>query len=186
MAVKTFTTGEVLTASDTNTYLANSGLVYITSNTFSGSTGVELSNCFTTTYDNYFATLTWYGSVSTNLQTQYMTGTNTKDIATTYNRYGFYWTSSINNFNQNANASEFIGNHGTNSVDFSTASINIFRPNVSGVRTSSIVDSLSADSGLLAHLANVKATTTSYTGLYIFPASGTMTGTVSVYGYRKA
>jgi hypothetical protein len=27
MAIKTFTTGEVLTASDTNTYLANSGLV---------------------------------------------------------------------------------------------------------------------------------------------------------------
>ena len=31
MAIKTFTTGEVLTASDTNTYLANAGLVYITS-----------------------------------------------------------------------------------------------------------------------------------------------------------
>jgi hypothetical protein len=30
MAIKTFTTGEVLTASDTNTYLANSGLVFET------------------------------------------------------------------------------------------------------------------------------------------------------------
>ncbi len=29
MAVKTFTTGEVLTAADTNTYLNNGGLVYI-------------------------------------------------------------------------------------------------------------------------------------------------------------
>jgi hypothetical protein len=29
MAIKTFTTGEVLTAADTNTYLANSGLVYV-------------------------------------------------------------------------------------------------------------------------------------------------------------
>jgi hypothetical protein len=27
MAIKTFTTGEVLTAADTNTYLANSGLI---------------------------------------------------------------------------------------------------------------------------------------------------------------
>jgi hypothetical protein len=33
MAIKTFTTGEVLTASDTNTYLANSGLVYVKSQT---------------------------------------------------------------------------------------------------------------------------------------------------------
>jgi hypothetical protein len=29
MAIKTFTTGEVLTASDTNTYLANAGLVFV-------------------------------------------------------------------------------------------------------------------------------------------------------------
>ena len=34
MAVKTFSTGEVLTASDTNTYLNNGGLVYITSTIF--------------------------------------------------------------------------------------------------------------------------------------------------------
>ena len=29
MAIKTFTSGAVLTAADTNTYLTNSGLVYI-------------------------------------------------------------------------------------------------------------------------------------------------------------
>ena len=36
MAIKTFTTGEVLTAADTNTYLANSGLVYVAGATFTG------------------------------------------------------------------------------------------------------------------------------------------------------
>ena len=185
MAVKTFTTGEVLTASDTNTYLANSGLVYITSSTFGGSPGVELSNCFTTTYDNYFMTYTWYGSVSTNINTQYMTGTNTRDTASTYNRSGFYWTSSINNFNSTGGGNEFIGNHGTVADTYSTATVTYFRPFVSGVKSNSTVTSYSGDSGLTAHISASKQTTTSYTGLYVFPTSGTMTGTITIYGYRK-
>ena len=55
MAVKTFTSGEVLTASDTNTYLNNAGYVYITELTFTGSTQtfLRIQNCFTSTYDNY-------------------------------------------------------------------------------------------------------------------------------------
>jgi hypothetical protein len=55
MAAKTFTTGEVLTAADTNTYLANSGLVYITS-AYIGSSGVgsgAINNCFTSSFTNY-------------------------------------------------------------------------------------------------------------------------------------
>ena len=63
MAVKTFTTGEVLTASDTNTYLANSGLVYVTSTTVgSGVSSVTVSNCFTSTYDNY--RIIWAGGTT--------------------------------------------------------------------------------------------------------------------------
>jgi len=52
MAIKTFTTGEVLTAADTNTFLANSGLVYITQTTLSGAT-VNVDNCFSSTYSSY-------------------------------------------------------------------------------------------------------------------------------------
>lgn len=53
MAIKTFTTGEVLTASDTNTYLANSGLVFVKSQTIgSAVTSVTVSDAFSATYDN--------------------------------------------------------------------------------------------------------------------------------------
>jgi len=54
MAVKTFTTGEVLTASDTNTYLNNGGLVYITTGTAAaGASTLSVNNCFSSTYENY-------------------------------------------------------------------------------------------------------------------------------------
>ena len=58
MAIKTFTTGEVLTAADTNTYLANSGLVYVKSQTIgSAVSSVNVTSAFSSTYDNYVITL---------------------------------------------------------------------------------------------------------------------------------
>jgi hypothetical protein len=53
MAIKTFTTGEVLTAADTNTYLANSGLVYVAAASFSAVTEILLDSVFTSTFRNY-------------------------------------------------------------------------------------------------------------------------------------
>ena len=54
MAIKTFTTGEVLTASDTNTYLANAGLVFISNTAITaGASSIVVSNCFSSTYDRY-------------------------------------------------------------------------------------------------------------------------------------
>ena len=185
MAIKTFTTGEVLTAADTNTYLANSGLVYVASQTFSAAGFVEFQNCFTSTYDNYRVVFTWYGSSATNLSTQYMTGTNTRDIAGTYNRFGWYWLGGIVNFNSLGITSDFVANHGTASAEFSSAEIVFFRPNVSGVRTNSSLTSYSGDSGLSSYLTTTKNATLAYTGLYVYPNAGTITGTVTVYGYRK-
>ena len=52
MAIKTFTTGEVLTAADTNTYLANSGLVFVKQVTLTGTT-VNITSCFSAVYDAY-------------------------------------------------------------------------------------------------------------------------------------
>jgi hypothetical protein len=53
MAIKTFTTGEVLTASDTNTYLANSGLVFVKSQAITSGSTVVVTDAFSSTYDNY-------------------------------------------------------------------------------------------------------------------------------------
>lgn len=61
MAIKTFTAGTVLTASDTNTYLTNAGLVYITQAVAGGAaTSLSINNCFTTTYENYRITIDYF------------------------------------------------------------------------------------------------------------------------------
>ena len=53
MAIKTFTTGEVLTAADTNTYLNNGGLVYLNVLQLTGQSNGSINNVFTSDYANY-------------------------------------------------------------------------------------------------------------------------------------
>jgi hypothetical protein len=57
MAIKTFTTGELLTASDTNTYLANSGLVYVAQGTPTANATINIDSIFTSTYRNYYVVI---------------------------------------------------------------------------------------------------------------------------------
>lgn len=52
MAIKTFSSGEVLTASDTNTYLANAGLVYVAGASFTAQTTVDITG-ISSTYKMY-------------------------------------------------------------------------------------------------------------------------------------
>ena len=54
MAVKSnFASGEILTASDVNTYLTNGGLVYVASNTATSGSTINVTSCFSSTYDAY-------------------------------------------------------------------------------------------------------------------------------------
>ena len=82
MAIKTFTTGEVLTASDTNTYLANSGLVYITGGALSG-TATDFVGCFTSDYDNYRIEITTINTTVGWLSSRMLVGTTPQ----TFNYY---------------------------------------------------------------------------------------------------
>jgi len=87
MAIKTFTTGEVLTASDTNTYLANSGLVFVSSTTIGTAvSSVTVSNCFSSTYTNY--KIVAYGGIGSSLQAMSMTLTGS---AVSYYQIFAYW-----------------------------------------------------------------------------------------------
>jgi hypothetical protein len=185
MAISTpTTTGQVLTSAYVNNNI-NSGLTYIASTTFAGSTGVELSGCFTSTYDNYEVIVTYYGSAGVSSSFQMMTGTNTRDTSATYNRFGYYWLAAIASLDAAAQTGFFIGNHGTTAANYSNARATIYRPNISGVRTEMVHQSYSGDSNLVSFLNSYTAATTAYTGMVFFPASGNLTGTITIYGWRK-
>ena len=180
MTYPSFSAGEVLTAADMNAV----GMWKVATVTFSGSSGVEVQNCFSSAYSNYFIQIVYYGSAASNTQMQYMTGTNTKDIANTYNRFGFYYSNALFNFQQAGTTSDFVCNHSAASTDPSTVNMFVYSPTLP-TRTMSSSQAYSGDSGLTTFLSFNKVTTSNYTGLYLFPTSGTITGTITVYGMRN-
>ena len=182
MAVKTFTTGEVLTAADTNTYLANSGLVYITSTTIgSAVSSVTVSNVFSSTYDQYLITFAGGTATTTNLISLQLGATAT----------GYYevrpgvviaTAATVNNVTNNGTFF-YVGQYTTTGKTLHTVLMN---PNLA-TETQHFSQGYSYNTTAIALSTGFLNNTTQYTAFTLAALAGTWTGgVVTVYGYRKA
>lgn len=185
MAVKTFTTGEVLTASDTNTYLANSGLVYIKSQTIGTAvSSVEVTGAFSSTYDVYRIVLAG-GTQSASIPSL---GFQFSGISTGVYYGGFvgaaYNTGTVTGLGVNAATSwtyAGIGTGGGNLMD-----LTIWGATTTTRKYCSTGVYFQA-AGVYGHFMGETTGATAETAFKIIPSSGTLTGgTITVYGYRKA
>lgn len=187
MAVKTFTTGEVLTASDTNTYLNNGGLVYITDTSWSGvssASQVTVSNVFSSTYDNYRILITGYGNTSSGVLSMKLR-TTTDDSTAAYARYGSSWATSASNITESGQTMWRINLFSNNSAYRDSLDMTVFNPNVA-TNTGAVGHALELNTGIYYAYSLNMQTTTQYTGFSLFISTGTFTGKVWVYGFRQA
>ena len=195
MAVKTFTTGEVLTAADTNTYLANSGLVYISDTAFSASSAVNVSNVFSSTYENYRIMISWLQNTSPANLTMKLRDSG-GDISTNYgsNMSGQYYNSGVSTFagyNNTANETQtsiFIGQSAATYYGYTL--FDIFSPNLAVATVGQgqfYASNASATLTRVTTFASFRHTAaTACTGFSLIPSAGTITGNVRLYGYRQA
>ena len=188
MAIKTFTTGEVLTASDTNTYLANSGLVYITQVTLSGS-AVNISSCFSATYDSYVLEFsnTKINTSAVIVQYQMLNGTTPVTTAT-YNAQRASLQAGVWSLtNTPGNTFGYACVVGTDVGHGST--LTVHNPFIA-TSTMSVSQGLYSSNLNLAYLEMLTTTqtgATSFDGIRLIGGGNTFaSGTVTVYGYRKA
>ena len=184
MAVKTFTTGEVLTAADTNTYLNNGGLVYIKSQTIgSGVSTVTVSDAFSATYDNYRIIVNG-GAASTDINFGLRLGSTT----TGYYEVGLYTQISSTAVAAYTNSNAAVWSSvGYGSADGLQSTIELRDP-FNADQT--VIDALATQirtTGYVNRRNGYLANTASYTAFTLIPNAGTLTGgTITVYGYRKA
>lgn len=182
MAVKTFTTGEVLTAADTNTYLNNGGLVYITGTTGTATAAINVNNCFSATYDNYRIVIS------------NGTADATRSI---YLRLRVSGTDSTASYYYGARYSLFTGG----SADVNGNNVGFFLPGTwsTAPKSASTLDLCNPFDTVHTTImgvgsnfdawwshAGVHQVNTAYDGFSLIPAAGTLTATVRVYGYREA
>ena len=184
MAIKTFAVGEVLTASDTNTYLANAGLVYVTSTTIgSGVSSVTVSNCFSSTYDNYRIVLTG-GAASTQVDLGMKLGSTTTGyyFGLIYLLYG---SPTVNGYSvQNTSSWPYAGSGTASVLDMCLDLRAPYLAKYTSITSQYTQSVANAGNG---QQQGFLANTTQYTDFTITPNTGTITGgTITVYGYRKA
>ena len=182
MAIKTFTTGEVLTASDTNTYLANGGLVYIKQQTI-GTTvsSVTVSDAFSATYDNYVITCQGGASSASGALGLQLGSTVTGYYGNMI--YGTHGSTAVLAVSDN-NAVRFT-HIGSANGDFISLNVTLLNPFVAAKTIATGVGTVytTVNGSYNGWLNN----STSYTAFSLIPNSGTLTGgTITVYGYRKA
>jgi hypothetical protein len=184
----TFVSGQVLTATDAN-LMANSGLTYIASGTFSGAGTKSLNSCFTTENTNY-KILVQIDSVTANS----VVALRWRAGGTDNNSPNYYW--STNNMLAGGTQSVNAASSDTSwtLVYTSTTIPHLATIEVAGPqKNQSTMATLTASgdnpahtawagsTGGLLHLQGYQAD-----GLTVFTSSGTMQGTITVYGYRQA
>jgi len=180
MAEQTFTSGQILTAAQMTTLQTNTGLAFI-STTNVGATpvaSVTVSNCFSSTYDNYRIIIAGVtaGSVDFNIQLTSITGS-------VYTYQGFYQLLGVGTINTYGATGTTIplgtfAATGNNFVQFEISS-----PNLAKIK----YGQMTYNSTLLSSVqgAQINSTVQS-TGFTVSPASGNITnGSISVYEYRK-
>lgn len=182
MAVKTFTT-EVLTSADTNTYLANSGLVYVTSATIGTTVStVTVANAFNATYSDYRVVISGVSCSTANndVRVKFESSLSTYNWAGTYQTYStpttITGTGGVNSGNGIAIAAS------ETSANFS-CTFDVQRP---ALASFTVVTGTHVNATYRTTYSGIMNTATAYTDLIINVSSGTMTGgTIKVYGYRN-
>lgn len=183
MAVKTFTAGDVLTASDTNTYLANPGLVFVKETTFASSATWDFTSAFSSTYRNYVLVITSASASAGGaiVYTQMLSGT-TPNTAASYASYesGNTWAGVADNTSFGTTATAWFA---VRSDSFFFSTMTLYSPNLA-IYTSFSSEGVDAAESWQAR--GYHAVNTSYDGIRFYRSSGSMSGTVTCYGIRIA
>ena len=187
MAVKTFTS-EILTSSDTNTYLANAGLVYVSNTAITaGASSVVVSNCFNSSYDRYKIVIE--SKVNTAGGNQGLT--LTPNVTNSGNYTSVMWqvaggVSTVNTAGLAAQTFYFCGYGGNNQM---VVEVDNFNPRggtgATGNLRWSSYDGANSTGGTGTLWSTTSGTNTGFT----FASGGGYTlgaGRVTVYGYRIA
>jgi hypothetical protein len=190
MAIKTFTTGEVLTASDTNTYLANSGLVYITQGTVTANTALNFSSIFTSAFNNY--RVIWTPSARQTLpqnQINLRIRSGTTDLSTgnLYQWSRMFYYSAGSGFSGSVTANEI--NMADSNNGLVAFSFDIYAPNLAQetlVAGQTVLSQVAGGPFLFGiNWGGMVNNSTSYDGFSIIGTSN-ISGTARVYGYRQS
>jgi hypothetical protein len=154
---------------------------------FTSASAVSLNGCFSLNYDNYLITLSDTGSTTTQSLNLRVRANGIDNTSTNY--YGKQYGG--NSDQANITTNDIVGTSLpigiAKSGEANSCDISIRNPFSSSLRTHIYAGCSFSDgtNGRVYTYGCSLSVTTSYDGITIFPASGTITGSIRVYGYRN-
>jgi hypothetical protein len=177
----TYTQSQISSLLDAKSPLSTTGLVLLNTTTLSSSSGVTISNVFTATYDNYLIQVSNFAGTTGDTFLR-LTSSGTAATGSDYKYSGNYslYTSGAYVGDASNGATAFKLNY-LSSSPVSSSNITLMNP-AKATNTSFLKNSHNFDA-FLQH-SGVHVLSTAYDGFTIYPASGTISGTIKVYGYK--
>jgi hypothetical protein len=160
------------------------GLTLITSESFSAVSSVSINGCFTSTYANYRLMIYADYSANTSLDMR-LRSSGSDNSNSTYSSYvgrGAYDNSGVSALTGNA-ANRFQVETSSAGTEPSVLACDLFSPQAAA---NTYLLTIGAGETRAGSGGGKFAASTSFDGFSIFPASGTITGTIRVYGYRNS
>jgi hypothetical protein len=153
--------------------------------TFTTCSVIGLNNIFSSSYTFYRVILSVYGSASSNYRVRLGTSGTAYAGADYFNSNYLLNTSNAATLSGAGSlTSWFIGSHASTANLRDINTIEIANPNITS-RTTAVWSGYSRDVSRMQNGGGFIEQDTQYTDLFLVPDSGNITGTISVYGYRK-
>lgn len=154
----------------------------ISSNSFTTSSSVNVDGVFSSNFQNYNISVALTSSATNTIRFQWRAGgSNETGTVYAYGGFGVGTWSSTAFFSTNASLRDYHALADSNTTSGLASELNIFNPNTI-IRPTILGHSSGA---FLVANGSTTDTTTQYTGFRIFPTTGTITGTIRVYGLRN-
>jgi hypothetical protein len=179
------TNGQVLTADSTAatglkwaSAASTGALTKISKVSFTSSSQVNQNSIFSSTYTNYFLVIELTNTV-TNVDTLFRLRASGSDSSTSYSLQGYLSQGSTVVAESSSTAFPIIR---AGSTTLSFGQLNLFNPFVAA--HTGFVGANGGSHGYAANLNGRHTVATSYDGFSLIPGSGTITGSITIYGYE--
>lgn len=160
-------------------------LTHIATASVSAASTLSVNNCFTTTYDNYLLIWTGYGSADVWMSMR-LRASGADNTASNYDRQNLTWQStSITGARVTATTEWTLIGGNTTAADSATM-LHVFSPKLATRTSMRGTTTYNSSGGYGAESLCGFTATTQFDGFTLYPTSGTITGTVRVYGYQNS
>jgi len=161
------------------------GLQYITGQTFTDVSSVSVNNCFTSTYANYRIIMRFLMSATTaELRSRLRFSGTDNSTASSYQRSG-YLASATTSLAVNGGALDYLFHGATSSSGAHYLWYELMSPAIT--ESTAMMSNFFQGTGNLSYGHQALHTQgAAYDGITLYVSSGTITGTLRIYGYRNS